>query len=302
MHRSPNEKVTDYLASTHQDQSFTTVEEFWSIYAHLKPVSELPFISDHLLFWQNVKPIWEDPVNSLGGKWVVWFPRGLKPPAVANASHPFNVPMGQIGKQGGLDTQEEVESARQKVLLLWEKVVLAIVGGSFGFTNDVVGLTLSVREDEDILSIWTRPSCNHETERGSPKFREALGNLLDLPKSRITFRMHSASLKREQQSKLNHDKDGVLGSHDSYRPKSYQTPRYQLPQHRSDHSSMHKVSTRSNHGAHNRSEDNRAQFLLGSSKANSSEDSNSSTKHRNTYSNGGSPKSFKTSAKSDSIW
>lgn len=49
--------------------SFDSVEEFWGIYNNIPKASELPQKSDYHLFKFGVRPEWEDPQNSKGGKW-----------------------------------------------------------------------------------------------------------------------------------------------------------------------------------------------------------------------------------------
>lgn len=47
-----------------------TVEQWWGIYCHTVRLSELPPYTDLHLFKKGIQPMWEDPANSKGGKWV----------------------------------------------------------------------------------------------------------------------------------------------------------------------------------------------------------------------------------------
>ena len=47
-----------------------SVEQWWGLYTHLARPSELPPLSDLHLFKLGIKPMWEDPANVNGGKWV----------------------------------------------------------------------------------------------------------------------------------------------------------------------------------------------------------------------------------------
>lgn len=97
----------------------STIEEFFCAYAHLKRPSTLPQMSDYHLFKKGVRPIWEDEENRKGGKWQVRLKKG-----VADR--------------------------------YWEDLVLAMVGDQFAeASEEVCGAVLSVRNGEDILSIWT---------------------------------------------------------------------------------------------------------------------------------------------------
>lgn len=47
-----------------------SVEQWWGLYCHLTRPNELPPLSDLHLFKLGIKPMWEDPANINGGKWV----------------------------------------------------------------------------------------------------------------------------------------------------------------------------------------------------------------------------------------
>lgn len=125
-YRSPGNKFQDYEKSTHRVAHFGTVEEFWTVYTHLRRPSALPHVSDYHLFKKGIRPVWEDAENKNGGKWNIRLRKG-----VANR--------------------------------YWEDLLLAIVGGQFGDAgDDLCGAVLSVRGNEDVLSVWTRvdgPTC-----------------------------------------------------------------------------------------------------------------------------------------------
>jgi translation initiation factor 4E len=100
--------------------SFGTAEDFFGIYRHLKRPSTLPLVSDYHIFKKGIRPVWEDDENKRGGKWIVRLKKG-----VADR--------------------------------YWEELLLAIVGDQFAeASEEVCGAVLSVRNGEDILSIWTR--------------------------------------------------------------------------------------------------------------------------------------------------
>lgn len=125
-YRAPGNKFQDYEKSTLPVAHFGTVEEFWSVFTHLRRPSTLPHVSDYHLFKQGVRPVWEDQENRNGGKWNIRLKKG-----VANR--------------------------------YWEDLLLAIVGEQFGDAGeDLCGAVLSVRGNEDVLSVWTKvegPTC-----------------------------------------------------------------------------------------------------------------------------------------------
>lgn len=111
-----------YEDTVHGIASVGSAEEFWAVYRHLKRPSSLPVVSDYHLFKKGVRPIWEDDENRKGGKWVVRLKKG-----VADR--------------------------------YWEDLMLALIGEQFGDAGEeVCGAVMSVRNGEDILSIWTATS------------------------------------------------------------------------------------------------------------------------------------------------
>lgn len=118
---------------------FLQVESFWSLHTHLSLSSCLTPTTDYLLFHAGVRrPVWEDPLNRAGGKWIIRLRKG-----VADR--------------------------------VWEDLVCGVVGDMFdecgrgrlkqdGDGNDengeewpeICGCTISVRQSEDIVSIWNR--------------------------------------------------------------------------------------------------------------------------------------------------
>lgn len=138
--RAPS-KVVDYESGIKKISAFASVESFWSLFTHLQPPSALQPTTDYLLFHAGVRrPVWEDPLNLAGGKWIVRLRKG-----VADR--------------------------------LWEDLVCAVVGDQFaedgesgsrsgdGVVDDaqivpagpeICGCTISVRNSEDILSVWNK--------------------------------------------------------------------------------------------------------------------------------------------------
>lgn len=51
--------------------SFETVEDFWSLYNHIRVASELKVGNDYSLFKNNIRPMWEDKGNKRGGRWLL---------------------------------------------------------------------------------------------------------------------------------------------------------------------------------------------------------------------------------------
>ncbi len=110
----------EYEKTLHPIATCDSAEDFFAVYQHLKRPSALPLVSDYHLFKKGIRPIWEDEENKKGGKWIVRLRKG-----VADR--------------------------------YWEDLLLAIIGDQFGEANEeVCGAVLSVRNGEDIISIWAR--------------------------------------------------------------------------------------------------------------------------------------------------
>jgi translation initiation factor 4E len=115
--------------------------------------------TDYLLFHASVRrPVWEDPLNLSGGKWIIRLRKG-----VADR--------------------------------IWEDLVLAVIGDQFdecrsdadqgetaGHSSDdsdatangewpeICGCTISVRQSEDIVSVWNR-------DDGDTRVKEKIRNV-----------------------------------------------------------------------------------------------------------------------------
>jgi len=140
-------------------QPFNSVEGFWAHYSWIKRPSgeeheRMPPSTDLHIFRSGVKPMWEDPGNRLGGKFVVRVRKGL--------------------------------AARY-----WEDLCCAIVGEQFGVGDEVCGAVLSLRFQEDIISLWSRTAANMEANE---RIRSVLGRVLNLDPAAIgDYKPHNQS-------------------------------------------------------------------------------------------------------------
>jgi translation initiation factor 4E len=135
--RAPGNKITNYEEGIKKISAFASVESFWSLWTHLHPPSALLPTTDYLLFHQGMRrPVWEDPLNLPGGKWIVRLRKG-------------------VGDR------------------IWEDLVLALIGDQFAGVAqphedawpEICGCTISVRQNEDILSVWNRIDEPKQRER-----------------------------------------------------------------------------------------------------------------------------------------
>ncbi|KAE9399929.1 eukaryotic translation initiation factor 4E [Gymnopus androsaceus JB14] len=169
--RTPGNKLISYEQGIKKISAFASIESFWSLWTHLASPSALQPTTDYLLFHDGVRrPVWEDPVNISGGKWIIRLKKGV--------------------------------SDR-----IWEDLVLAVLGDQFDecrqteengdAVNDsswedssdpgaelpeICGCTISVRQSEDIISLWNRLDGDVKVRE---KIRDTIRKVLHLPPSTI---------------------------------------------------------------------------------------------------------------------
>lgn len=125
-----------------------SLEQLWSSFSSIKKTYTLNIGTEFLIFKTGVNPVWEDPINSKGGRWVFRFNRKI-----------------MDGYNNNDKKSNKQELFRKRTSLIWERLVLKTLTGSLIpdsnsseiqelLLNDICGLVLSVRKDEDIISLW----------------------------------------------------------------------------------------------------------------------------------------------------
>ncbi|EGN92278.1 hypothetical protein SERLA73DRAFT_191402 [Serpula lacrymans var. lacrymans S7.3] len=172
--RAPGNKITNYEEGIKKISSFSSVESFWSLWTHLQSPSALLPTTDYLLFHLGVRrPVWEDPLNITGGKWIIRLRKGIadriwEDLVVAIIGDQFD----ECKLDGGKD----------------ESILHSAVDSSIGNGGDnvewpeICGCTISVRQSEDIISIWNRVDGDHKVRE---KIRDTIRTVLNLPPSTI---------------------------------------------------------------------------------------------------------------------
>lgn len=156
MHRAPGSKVQDYNGSIKKVGRFSTVQEFWGVYSHLKRPSETGHVTEFHLFKEGIRPIWEDSIE--GGKWILRLKKGI--------------------------------SSR-----IWEALILALIGDQFEAQvgSEICGIVISVRNGEDILSIWNKTAANDQI---TIRIRDTVKRVLNLPSNCIMeYKAHKNSFE-----------------------------------------------------------------------------------------------------------
>ncbi|KAG7096374.1 hypothetical protein E1B28_003818 [Marasmius oreades] len=122
----------DYEAGLTVVGTFTTVEQFCRYFNWLKPPSKLERNSNYHLFKEGIKPMWEDPANKNGGKWVL--------------------------------TMKNNPTLLDRC---WSWVAMALVGEELEEDNDdICGAVVSLRSKVDRIQVWTRTKEDVERING----------------------------------------------------------------------------------------------------------------------------------------
>lgn len=145
-----------YEQNIKQIGTVASVEQFWRFYSHLVRPGDLTGHSDFHLFKEGIKPMWEDEANKNGGKWIIRLRKGL-------ASR------------------------------FWENIILAMLGEQFMVGEEICGVVVSIRFQEDIISVWNKTACDQAT---TARIRDTLRRVLNLPPSTIMeYKTHTDSIK-----------------------------------------------------------------------------------------------------------
>lgn len=126
----PAKKKADLLnpweASLLHVGTFDTVEGFARHMNNVRLPSGLGKGANYHLFKDGIKPLWEDPANKNGGKWV----------------------MLVRGQQSLVDS-------------IWSNLSMALVGQVLDPMDSVCGIVVSARPKMDRIQVWTRGRDDH---------------------------------------------------------------------------------------------------------------------------------------------
>ncbi|KAM9956709.1 hypothetical protein ACTFIR_003438 [Dictyostelium discoideum] len=153
----------DYLSTLTNIGSFSSVEDFWGYYHQLQRPSKMQADTTYHLFKSGISPTWEDPENIKGGKWVINFQKSTR--------FIFNVD------------------------LIWEDIVLGVVGETIDIDRDICGVVLSKRDQAERIAIWNKDCSN---EKNIEQLKINIMNTIaqgcqgaDLNKLNIRYQSHS---------------------------------------------------------------------------------------------------------------
>ncbi|KAH9422028.1 eukaryotic translation initiation factor 4E-like [Dermatophagoides pteronyssinus] len=108
--------------------SVDTVEDFWGLFNHIEYASKLNLNCAYYFFKKGIRPMWEDPINKSGGRWLI------------NVKKVYN------------NTDE-----------FWLELLLCLIGEGFDEYNDYVcGAFVVIKRSQDRIGIWTKEASNRD--------------------------------------------------------------------------------------------------------------------------------------------
>ncbi|XP_019874827.1 eukaryotic translation initiation factor 4E-1A isoform X1 [Aethina tumida] len=122
-----NDRTQTWEKNQKEIVSFQTVEDFWSLYNHVKPASELRQGTDYSLFKKGIRPMWEDEANKRGGRWLLSL---------------------------------EKRQRNNELDRYWLDIILCLIGEAFEHSDDVCGAVVNIRQKGDKIAVWTSDASN----------------------------------------------------------------------------------------------------------------------------------------------
>lgn len=157
--RMPNTRghIDDFQNHIKKEVLLTSANELLYVLRRIQELENIKPITDICLFKNDIEPMWEDPQNIEGGKWIVKFKRGI-----------------------GVEQR------------LFEKLLLRMAVAPFE-TMEVNGVMVSIRKNHIILSLWTMYCPSKEEEA---KQEEEIRSNLDLRNMmKIDFKGNDESMR-----------------------------------------------------------------------------------------------------------
>lgn len=147
---------------------FTSLESFFDTFSTLHRPSRLEKNANYHLFKRGVKPMWEDPANAQGGRWVIT--------------------LRDRGQSAGSRAAHEALVDRS-----WMWLVLALIGETLDDDDIVTGAVCSLRGKGDRIALWMR--CKEPVDQIN-RLGQKLMRLLELenePSAQLEFGVNFGS-------------------------------------------------------------------------------------------------------------
>ncbi|XP_017887553.1 eukaryotic translation initiation factor 4E type 3-like [Ceratina calcarata] len=113
--------VEEYKQNLTKIYTVNTVQSFWAVFNNIPKASAVQVRYSYHLMRDERYPLWEEPINQNGGTW-------------------------------------RLKCYKSDTETIWKEMVLAAIGEQFADCvmegDEVCGVTVSIREREDIIQIW----------------------------------------------------------------------------------------------------------------------------------------------------
>lgn len=119
---TPTTSSASWEANLKSLGAYKSIESFFGTFATLRRPSQLEKSSSYHIFKDGIKPMWEDPKNAQGGKWVLTLRQSN--PALLDRS--------------------------------WMWLVLGLIGEELDEDDQVTGAVCSLRQRGDKIALWLR--------------------------------------------------------------------------------------------------------------------------------------------------
>lgn len=138
---------SEYEANLRKIYTVSTVQRFWSVYNNIPLINEVGEKYGYLLMRDERRPLWEDDKNRRGGTW-------------------------------------RLKISKRDSPAVWKELLLAAIGEQFtdhvAPGDEICGVSISIREKEDLVQIWNVNSALAEKATVMTKVRELLPNVIFL--------------------------------------------------------------------------------------------------------------------------
>lgn len=164
--------------------TFNTVEDFWSLFTHIKQPSEVKIGSDYSLFKEHIRPMWEDKANKNGGRWMITLARTQRP---------------ELDRYW-IDTvkNDQYFSCQLWLSLRISLQVLCLIGEAFDNYDDICGAVVNIRARGDRIAVWT---ANYNNKESIMEIGQKLKEGMSLPdRIKLHYQTHSDSMVKNSSS------------------------------------------------------------------------------------------------------